>query len=154
MLNYKEWNDHQRLAVKVRIFFRLQSFCIFFDCSSFKRITSLPNQILLHEQRTTENFYAQNTQPRWKWSPTNICDAHAVQVGILSKSEFFQDLFPKIFKQCSSPTTIISILVKIWLMNQKKRKIYHKFTRISCFNVVNVFINIQPFKISRRKNIN
>ena len=128
------------------------SFCIFFDCSSFERITSLPNQNLLQEQRTTENFYAQNTQPRWKWSPTSICDA---QVGILSKSEFFQDLFPKIFKQCSSPTTIISLLVKIWLMNQKKkRKIYRKFTRISCFNVVNVFINIQPFKISRRKNIN
>ena len=128
------------------------SFCIFFDCSSFERITSLPNQNLLQEQRTTENFYAQNTQPRWKWSPTSICDA---QVGILSKSEFFQDLFPKIFKQCSSPTTIISLLVKIWLMNQKKkRKIYHKFTRISCFNVVTVFINIQPFKISRRKNIN
>ena len=70
---------------------------------------------------------------------------------MLYRLESYQNLN---FEQCSSPTTIISILVKIWLTNQKKRKIYHKFTRISCFNVVNVFINIQPFKISRRKNIN
>lgn len=130
------------------------SFCIFFDCSSFERITSLPNQILLHEQRTTEISMLKIHSPDGSGAQLISVMHMPFRLESYQNLNFSRIYSQKYLKQCSSPTTIISILVKIWLMNQKKRKIYHKFTRISCFNVVNVFINIQPFKISRRKNIN
>lgn len=81
-------------------------------------------------------------------------------VSVMHRLESYQNLnFSRIYSQkylTMQLTNNNNFLISKDLIDEskKKRKIYHKFTRISCFNVVNVFINIQPFKISRRENIN
>ena len=150
MLNYKEWNDYQRLAVKVRIFFRLPS------------VFSLTAAHLKGSPHYLIRIYYRNKEPlKISMLKIHSPDGSGAQlVSVMHRLESYQNLnFSRIYSQkylTMQLTNNNNFLISKDLIDEskKKRKIYHKFTRISCFNVVNVFINIQPFKISRRKNIN